>query len=53
MYKIQLDYIVVIFNWMVRRGAKISAPLVFAGGKEYNRQCSFGGSVKSLLIERT
>jgi hypothetical protein len=23
MYKIQLDYIVVIFNWMVRRGAKI------------------------------
>jgi hypothetical protein len=48
MYKIQLDYIVVIFNWMVRRGAKVSAPLVFAEGKEYNERRSFGGSVKSL-----
>ena len=38
MYKIQLDYIVVIFNWMVRRGAKVSAPLVFAEGKEYNKR---------------
>ena len=42
MYKIQLDYIVVIFNWMVRRGAKVSAPLVFAEGKEYNERRSFG-----------
>ena len=36
MYKIQLDYIVVIFNWMVRRGVKVSAPLVFVEGKGYN-----------------
>ena len=33
MYKIQLDYIVVIFNWMVRRGAKISAPSCLCGGE--------------------
>ena len=33
--------------------AKVSAPLVFAEGKEYNKRRSFGGSVKSLLIERT
>ena len=45
MYKIQLDYIVVIFNWMVRHGAKISAPLVFAEWKEYNKRRSFGESV--------
>ena len=38
MYKIQLDYIVVIFNWMVRRGVKVSAPLVFAERKEYNKR---------------
>ena len=53
MYKIQLDYIVVIFNWMVRCGAKISAPLVFAEGKEYNRRCSLRRRVESLLIEQT
>ena len=28
--------------------AKVSAPLVFAERKEYNKQRSFGGSVKSL-----
>ena len=28
--------------------AKVSAPLVFAEGKEYNKRRSFGGSVKSL-----
>ena len=40
MYKIQLDYIVVIFNWMVWRGAKVSVPLVFVEGKEYNKRYS-------------
>ena len=33
MYKIQLDYIVVIFGWMVRRGGKVSAPSCFCGGE--------------------
>ena len=33
--------------------AKVSAPLVFAERKEYNKRRSFGGGVKSLLIERT
>ena len=28
--------------------AKVSAPFVFAEGKEYNKRRSFGGSVKSL-----
>lgn len=28
--------------------AKVSASLVFAEGKEYNKRRSFGGSVKSL-----
>ena len=40
MYKIQLDYIVVIFNCMVRRGAKVPAPLGFAEGTEYNKRRS-------------
>jgi hypothetical protein len=42
-----------VTKFMIWRGAKVSAPLVFAEGKEYNKRRSFGGSVKSLLIERT
>ena len=53
MYKIRLDYIVVIFDGCLARGAKFSALLVFAEGKEYNKRRSFGEGAESLLIERT
>ena len=32
--------------------AKVSAPLVFAERKEYNKRRSFGGGAESLLIEQ-
>ena len=49
MADVAVDFCLLVLKFMIWRGAKVSAPLVFAEGKEYNRQCSGKRFLKCVL----